>query len=419
MYHRTTLSNGLTIVCETIPYVHSVSMGFWVTCGSRNETAREHGISHFIEHMAFKGTARRNAKEIAEAIDAVGGQLNAFTTKEYTCFYAKVLDQHLDLGMDLLADMIISPCLAKGDITKEKNVIEEEIKSYEDSPDEMVHDLFAATVLANHPLGHTILGTPETVSALRQKDLLDYRRRFYTPDNACLALAGNIDFDKVVEMAEGLWSGLTGEKQPLATQAGSSGPKLAVRRKDTEQVQLCLGTEGFPRYHKDKYNMLLLDSILGGSVSSRLFQELREERGLVYSTGSHHASYMDTGIFTVYAGTSPGNTSEVINIVRQQLDQLMQEPVKPEELRRAKEQLKGNLWLSLENTSNRMSRLAKSQLFSGQFLTPDEVVAKIEDVTADAVMEAARNTFPKERRILAAVGPFEESLPEALAEWGK
>ena len=419
MYHRTTLSNGLPIVCETIPHVHSVAMGFWVACGSRNETPREHGISHFIEHMVFKGTARRTAKEIAEAIDAVGGQLNAFTTKEYTCYYAKVLDQHIELGLELLADMIISPLLAEEDIAKEKNVIIEEIKSYEDSPDEVVHDLFAATLLAKHPLGHPILGTPETIGSLNREDLIDYRRRFYTPDNACLALAGNVDFAQVVKIAERHWSGLTGKKQPLDVPTAFFSEKLAVRRKDTEQVQLCLGTEGVSRNHKNKYSMLVLDSILGGSVSSRLFQELREERGLVYSTGSHHASYTDTGIFTVYAGTSLNNTTEVINIVRQQLDLLMQEEVRPGELRRAKEQLKGNLWLGVENTSNRMSRLAKSELFSGRFLTPDEVVAKIEDVTAEAVMEVARQTFAEEKRILAAVGPFAEYLPEAVAEWGK
>lgn len=419
MYHRSILPNGLKIVCETIPYVHSVSIGFWVACGSRNEAANEEGMSHFIEHMAFKGTKNRTAKEIAETIDAVGGHLNAFTTKEYTCFYAKVLDQHFNLGMQLLADMIIDPLFAEEDLIKERNVIEEEIKSYEDSPDELVHDLLAESLMTGHPLGHPVLGTPETLRGFTRESVVDYWQRFYTPGNACLAVAGNIDIDQVVAEAERWWSRLSGTTPSLVDVTAWDRQRIAIRQKDTEQVNLCIGSEGVSRTHEDKYAMLVLDSILGGSVSSRLFQELREERGLVYSTGSSHGAYRDTGIFSVYAGTSMSNFNQVVSIIRQQMDQLREFPVREEELQRAKEQLKGNLWLSLENTSNRMSRLAKSEMFYGHLLTPEEVVARIEGVTRDDVLAMAQRTFDLDRLVLAAIGPFPKDLPKEIENWNR
>lgn len=419
MYQRATLPNGLKVVGETIPYVHSASIGFWVSCGSRHETQAEYGISHLIEHMVFKGTQSRSAKAIAEAIDAVGGQLNAFTTKEYTCFYAKVLDQHFGLGMELLADMITQSLLDEEELQKEKNVVLEEIKSYEDSPDELVHDLFAETLLAAHPLGHPILGTPASIAEIDRKAIVDYKERFYTPDNACLAVAGNVPFDDVVAQAGKLWAALSGKTPAEDKAAPRIGQHTAVRRKDTEQVHLCIGTHGLHRRHDDKYAVLVLDSILGGSVSSRLFQELREERGLVYSTGSHHASYRDSGLFAIYAGTSMTNFNDVVAIIRQQLEALCEKTVAPTELRRAKEQLKGNLWLSLENTSNRMSRLAKSEMFYGHFLAPEEVVERIEQVTTEKVQQVAQSLFSLDKLVMAAVGPFPENLPKPIAEWNR
>lgn len=419
MYHRSILSNGLRIVCETIPYVHSVSIGLWVACGSRNEALNEQGISHFIEHMVFKGTKNRTAKDIAESIDAVGGHLNAFTTKEYTCFYAKALDQHFNLGMQLLADMIINPLFDPDDLSKERNVIEEEIKSYEDSPDEIVHDLLAESLLMGHPLGYPVLGTPETIKGFSRDTVVDYWKRFYNPANACLAVAGNIDIEQVVAEAERWWASLAGFAPVSSKTTSCERRRTTIRRKDTEQVHLCIGAEGVSRTHEEKYAMLILDSILGGSVSSRLFQELREERGLVYSAGSSHAAYRDTGIFSIYAGTSMGNLSQVVSIVRQQLEHLREHLVHDGELKRAKEQLKGNLWLSLENTSNLMSRLAKSEMFYGHFVTPEEVVARVENITAEDVQAMARRIFEPESMVLAAVGPFSSNIPKSIEEWNR
>lgn len=419
MYHRATLPNGLKIVCETIPYVHSASIGFWVSCGSRNEQPHEYGISHLIEHMLFKGTKNRTAREIAEAIDAVGGQLNAFTTKEYTCYYAKVLDRHLELGMELLADMIGNPLFDEEELQKEKHVIEEEIKSYEDSPDELVHDLFAETLLAEHPLGHAILGTSETVAHISRAEIIDYRDRFYTPDNACLAVAGNVDFEEVKALANRLWAEMSGSVPVVERKTPHLVKRTAVRRKDTEQVHLCVGAHGLDRKHEEKYVALVIDSILGGSVSSRLFQELREERGLVYNTGTHHASYRDTGLFSIYAGTSMSNLFDVIAIIQEQLRTICQTKVGTVELERTKEQLKGNLWLSLENTSNRMSRLAKSELFYGEFLSPEDVVERVEEVTSEKILRVAQTLFDPERMVLTAIGPFAEELPKSIAEWNR
>src|SRR5690554_3783764 len=340
MYHRDLLSNGLPVVCETIPHVRSVSMGFWVACGSRNENSKEEGISHLIEHMVFKGTKNRTTREIAEAIDSVGGHLNAFTTKEYTCFYLKILDRHFRLGLELLSDLVTHPLLTQKDLEKEKNVVLEEIKSYEDSPDELVFDLFTQTILDQHPLAHSILGTPETIHTINRDDLIAYKERFYTPDNSCLAVAGNIEFPALMRVAEEVWQPLSGKGGKEQEYSVAVQGRNNFRRKETEQVHLCLGTPGFPRRHRQRYVMLVLDSILGGSSSSRLFQELREERGMVYATGSQHASFKDTGLYSVYAGTSPHYFEEVVEVIHDELLRLAEKIVAEEEIKRAKEQIK-------------------------------------------------------------------------------
>ena len=406
MYQRTILPNGIRIVCETIPHVHSVSLGIWVGSGSRYEDPTYNGVSHFCEHMFFKGTAKRNSRQIAEEIDAVGGQLNAFTTKEYTCYYAKVLGQHFQFGVDLLSDMITNSTFAAAEISKEKKVILEEIKSFEDSPDEIIHDILAAAVLKGHPLGWTILGTPETVGRIDRDILTDYLKQHYTPDNITFALAGNVQFDQIVPVVADHFAGLQGRLEQTLPPIPEPVPDTIIKIKKTEQVQLCIGSRGFHRKSPNKYAALILDSILGGSVSSRLFQELREERGLVYSTGSSHASYKDTGIFTIYAGTSIKNFEQVVGVIKAEVNKLKQEEVEAVELSRAKEQLKGNLLLSLENTCNRMSRIAKTELFNDQLLTPEESVAKIDAVTSAEVLQVAKELFQDEKMILAAIGPF-------------
>lgn len=407
MYQHTTLSNGLRIVCETMKDVHSVSIGIWVGSGSRYEDPTYSGISHFVEHMLFKGTGKRTAKQIAEEIDAVGGQLNAFTTKEYTCFYAKLLSQHFDFGVDLLSDMVTNSTCTTADLEKEKLVILEEIKSFEDSPDEIIHDLLANEVLKGHPLGRVILGTPETVQRIDRKILLTYLKHNYTADNIVFAVAGNVQFSQVVAAVEehlACLNGKTVRDLPILPNLDAS---IIIRAKDTEQVHICLGTRGVERKNSDKFGVFVLDSILGGSVSSRLFQQLREERGLVYATGSSHAAYLDTGIFTIYAGTSYKNFEQVVVLIKTELGKLCQEKIVSNELHRAKEQLKGNLLLSLENSCNRMSRIAKNELFRDRLLSPDQIVEQIEMVTSEDLLRIAQNLFSKEQVVLAALGPFE------------
>lgn len=406
MYQRTTLSNGLRIICETIPHVHSVALGIWVGSGSRHENPYYNGISHFVEHMFFKGTAQRTAKQIAETIDAVGGQLNAFTTKEYTCFYAKVLDQHYKLGIDLLSDMVTQSQFIPEEIEKEKSVVLEEIKSYEDSPDDMIHDVLIHSALKGHPLGWTILGSPETVDRIDQDAIKDYLGQHYTPDNIVFAVAGNVQFDQIVAEIERQFSSLRGSKEQELSIVPEMEPAVIIKHKEIEQVHICLGTQGIRRQDPDKYVVFVLDCILGGSVSSRLFQQLREERGLVYVTGSTHASYRDTGIFSIYAGTSLRNFKEVVTLIKKELNSFSLELVDESELTRAKEQLKGNLLLSLESTCNRMSRIAKSELFGDQMLTPEESVANIEIVTSEAIFRVARQFFNEHKIVLAAIGPF-------------
>jgi|SRR5690554_449812 len=410
MYNRRILPNGLRVVGETVPHVRSVSIGFWTLCGSRNEGPREQGISHLLEHMAFKGTNNRSAREIARVMDSIGGHLNAFTTKEYTCFYLKVLDRHFRLAMELLADLVLNSLLAPEDLEKEKNVILEEIKSYEDSPDEQVFDLLTETVLSGHPLGHSILGTPESIRRLSPEDLTAYKRRFYTPDHSCLAVAGNVGFDEVIKAAGVYWgefSGKTTEKESITWKTKG---KSLLKSKETEQVHLCVGTPGFPRKHDDRYVIIALDNALGGSASSRLFQELREERGLVYSTGSHYAAFQDTGLFSVYAGTSMQYFSQVLKVIHREITDLRSNPLSEEELKRVKEQIKGNFWLSLENSTNRMSRLAKAELFYNKIIPPEEVVARVDEVTGEDILRVARTLFKKDTLTLTAIGPFTDDF---------
>jgi len=408
MYQTAILPNGLKIICETIPLVHSVSLGIWVGTGSRYEKPENNGISHFVEHMLFKGTANRTTRQIAETIDAVGGQLNAFTTKEYTCYYAKVLSRHFSLGLDLLADMVLNSVIETSEIEKEKSVVAEELKSYEDSPDELVHELFVGQVLKGHSLGRNILGTPETVARLTRGSLFSYLKQYYTPDNMVFAVAGNIQFNQVITEIENKFAGLKGNVTKIYEAIPPLVAETILKFKETEQVYLCIGTRGVPRKDPQKFAVLILDGILGGSVSSRLFQRLREEKGLVYETGSNHSSFNDTGIFTVYAGTSPVNCQVVAALIKEEIAAFCENLVDTGELARAKEQLKGNLLLSLESTCNRMSRLAKLVLFNEELVTPEEAVAKIEAVTADSVREAARRIFYGDRLITAAIGPFKE-----------
>ncbi|SHE58197.1 Predicted Zn-dependent peptidase [Desulfofundulus australicus DSM 11792] len=408
MFQTVRLKNGVTILTEDIPHVRSVVLGIWVKAGSRDESPDIAGVSHFIEHLMFKGTESRTARDIAEALDAVGGQLNAFTTKEYTCYYARVLDEHFDLALDILQDMLFHSRFDSGDIERERNVILEEIKMYEDAPDELVHDVFATTIWQGHELGRPIIGNAEVISRISREEILDYYRHHYRPQNMVVAVAGNIVHDRVIEKLRPIFEPLNGE--PVTRRLIRPVPRRMVtcRAKDTEQVHLCVGAPGLPLDHEKVYVFQVINTILGGGISSRLFQEIREQRGLVYSIYSYHSSYHDAGLFCIYAGLSKENLPGVMELIFKEIRDIQQNGVKNEELRRAKEQIIGNLWLSLESVSTRMSRLAKSQLYLGKVLPPEEVAEKVKKVSLEDVRELAREMLNPESFAIATVGPWDD-----------
>ncbi|MFI2857034.1 M16 family metallopeptidase [Paenibacillus sp. JSM ZJ436] len=374
------LSNGLRIVMEQIPTCRSVSFGIWVKTGSRNETPELNGITHFIEHMMFKGTERFDARAIAEQFDAIGGNVNAFTSKEYTCYYAKVLDEHLPIAVDVLSDMFFHSKLDSGELEKEKNVILEEISMYEDTPDDLVHDLMSISAYGDHPLAYPILGTKERLEAMDSAALRSYMNRHYTIENTVIALAGNID-DSVIELLERHFGKFQnrGENDVLSVPDFQDG--LLFRKKKTEQNHICLSFPGSSMHDELQYAMVLLNNAIGGGMSSRLFQEIREKRGLAYSVYSYHSSHADSGMFTIYAGTAPKQTKEVLELTRNMMAELAEKGMSEEELAKGKEQLKGSLILSLESTGSRMNRLGKNELMLGRHYSLDDMISRIEKVS--------------------------------------
>jgi predicted Zn-dependent peptidase len=408
MFNLVTMDNNTQILTETVPHVRSVSIGFFVDTGSRYESPDINGSSHFIEHLMFKGTNRRTAKDIAEELDAVGGQLNAFTTKEYTCYYARVLDEHFDLAVDLLGDMIFASKFDPVDIDRERNVILEEIKMYEDAPDELVHDIFASSIWRGHPLGQPIIGTADVINGLTREKLYDYYSDNYNPGRMIVAVAGNISHNSVMKKLRPLFENKEGKERPRQINTPVIQRHIVCRSKDTEQVHLCVGAPGLKLDHEDIYVMQIINTILGGGLSSRLFQEIREQRGLVYSVYSYHSSYHDTGLFGIYAGLSKQNVNEVLDLIFKQVRDIQIEGVKKEELYRAKEQLKGSLFLSLENVNTRMSRLGKSQLYLGKVFTPEEIADKVNKVTIGDIQELAREILDPDGFSLASIGPWDD-----------
>ncbi|MCL6477023.1 MAG: insulinase family protein [Peptococcaceae bacterium] len=408
MIKKVTLNNGIDLLTEDIPHVRSLAVGVWVHVGSRDESDRLAGISHFIEHMMFKGTEKRTAKQIAEALDAVGGQLNAFTTKEYTCYYARVLDEHFELALDVLSDMLFNSKFAVPDIERERNVILEEIKMYEDTPDELVHDVFANTIWQMHPLGRPIIGHADVIRGLGRDSILDYLGKYYVPGNIVIAVAGNIDHDIAAEKINAYFSGMKGTSAPRVMEMPSPRKEVTCREKETEQVHLCVGAPGLPLDHEQIYVFQLVNTVLGGGLSSRLFQEIREQRGLVYSIYSYHSSYHDAGLFCVYAGLSRENMGPVLELIFKEINDIKNNGVSDGELRRAKDQLKGNLLLSLENVNTRMSRLGKSQLYLGKVVSPEEIVQRIEKVTIEDIKNLAGEKLDPDNFAMASVGPWDD-----------
>lgn len=409
MYEIRTLSNGLKLVLEKLPYVRSISFGVWVKNGSRNETKLTSGISHFIEHMLFKGTTHRSAKDIANEMDTIGGHLNAYTSKDYTCYYTRTLDSHMDCALDILSDMILNPLFDENDIKKECNVIFEEIDMYEDSPEDLVNDLLQELVWKDMPLGSPILGTKESISKFNSKILKDYYYNNYTSQNTLLAIAGNFEIENIVNKVEnyfGKWNTNKNYKSNIGI--SKYMPSSLIREKDIEQVHICLGFPGLSIKSKDIFVLNIFNTLFGDGMSSRLFQSIREEKGLTYCIYSDMYNYIDDGMFTIYASVAPSQSKTVIDLIKNEINIIKKTPFSLKEVNKAKEQIKSNYILGLENTSNRMSALGRAQLLLGYIETCEYVIDKINRVTVEEVFDISNKLFDTSKMSIAAVGKISE-----------
>jgi predicted Zn-dependent peptidase len=406
-----TFPSGLRLVTEQMPHVRSVTVGVWLTRGSRHESDAESGVAHFVEHMLFKGTASRSAQQIAQAIDSIGGQLDAFTAKEYASYFIKVLDEHLPVALDLLSDMILRPALAPDDVAKEQSVILEEIKMVEDAPDDLVHELFAQQFWSRHPLGRPILGTPDTVSSFSSEGLRRYFERTYAASHLVVVAAGHLEHPRLRDMVEHAFASLPIRPASAPTEPPGVTPGVVLRHKDIEQSHVCLGTGAYPYAHVDRHVLYVLNTILGGSMSSRLFQHIREDRGLAYAVFSNLTAYSDAGLLTVYAGCASDKVHEVVDLTLAELGEISRVEVPADELRRAKDHLKGSLMLGLESTSSRMSHLARQELYFGRQFTLDYTLDRIEAVTAADVQRVASDLFVGSDLVATVVGPKDGQTP--------
>ncbi len=402
---RQKLPNGLTIITEQMQHIRSASIGVWLQTGSRDEAAEWNGISHFIEHMVFKGTKHRTAEEIARQVDSFGGNMDAFTAKECICFNVKVLDEHVPTALDILSDLVLNPVFDAADISRERGVILEEIKMDEDNPDYLVHEIFTQNFWKDHPLGKPILGTKETVKRFERDPVLDAYAHRFAPGNIIVSAAGNLDHDKFVELVTRHFEHM----KPMSNGFHSSKPKIVSRiilrnKKALEQVQLCIGVPAYPIAHEKRHAGYILNTVLGGGMSSRLFQNIRERQGLAYSIYSDLNPYRDTGCLAVYAGTSLASAAKVVQSVVSEFRKLKSEPVPEEELRRSKAQLKGSLMLSLESSTSRMSNLARQEMYFDRFYDLDELIEKIEAVTVEDLTTLANEFFQTEAVAVTALG---------------
>jgi predicted Zn-dependent peptidase len=388
------LPNGITLLTEAMPHVRSVAVGVWLKRGSRHETPIQSGISHFIEHMVFKGTKNRSAEVIAAQVDSIGGHMDAFTAKEYASFHLKVLDEHLPLAVDILGDIAMNPLFDPSEMTKEKKVIFEEINMVEDTPDDLVMELYTEAFWPRHPLGRPILGTKTSVSRFRRDELAGFFKSVYRPGNIVIAAAGHLEHGATSRLVRRHFGALA----PGGRSHNGGPPRPASRivtrsKKELEQVHLCLGTPAYPQAHQDRYGVYILNTVLGGSMSSRLFQNVREKRGLVYSISSGVSAYSDAGTMTIYAGTSLDSVDEVVRLSLEELRRMKGEALPADELRRAKDHLKGSLMLSLENTGSRMNHIARQEIYFGRAFKLDEILSGIESVTAEDVPRIAGDLF--------------------------
>jgi predicted Zn-dependent peptidase len=402
---REVLPNGLTILTEQMDHIRSVSMGIWVKSGSRHEDPTVNGISHFVEHMVFKGTTSRSAEDIARQVDSIGGNMDAFTGKETICFNIKVLDEHLPIAVDVLSDMVLHPVFDGTEITRERGVILEEIKMDEDNPDYLVHEIFTQNFFKDHPLGKPILGTKETVRRFDQEAVLGYYGGKFAPGNLVISAAGNVVHGEFVELLQKQF----GQLQPGSNGWHDTPPKTNSRiilrnKKALEQVQICVGVPSYRISHEKRYASYILNTLLGGGMSSRLFQNIREKQGLVYSIFSELNPFRDTGLLSVYAGTSRESAPKVVQAIVKEFRQLKENPIADEELKRAKDQLKGSLMLSLESSTARMSNLARQEMYYDRFFGMDEIIERIQAVTVEDLLQSAAEFFQPQLIAVTVLG---------------
>jgi predicted Zn-dependent peptidase len=410
MFQKELLINGIRLVTEEIPYVNSVSIGIWVKVGSRYESLENNGISHFIEHMLFKGTKNRSAKEIANSIDKIGGQLNAFTSKECTCFYAKVLDTHFDIALDVLADMFFNSKFDSEEIDKERGVVIEEISMYEDSPEDLVHDLFSQAVWSGNPLGMSILGTEDSLENLNKERIVNFFNENYIPQNIVISVVGNLKHNEVVTTIKSYFDKAEKKDNSAANIIMPRfEPEYTLKNKVTEQVHLCMGFSGVDIRSKAFYPMLILNNVFGGAMSSRLFQKIREDRGLAYSVFSYPSSFEDCGLFSIYAGSKPDNLKSVASLIMEEIREIKKTGITEEELYDSKEQLKGSYILGLESTSGRMISIGKSELLLDRIYSPAEVLERINNVDMSSVSSIIKHIFDTDSMGAAVIGSMENN----------
>jgi len=407
MFKKEHLSNGIPVVTEQLKNMRSVALGIWVKVGSRDEGLDKNGISHFLEHMFFKGTVKRTAKDIAVEIDSLGGELNAFTSKESTTFYVKVLDEYIEKGIELLSDIFLHSTFPQEDIEKEKRIIKEEIKLVEDTPDDYIHDLFNQTIWGNKGIGQPVLGRRETVKSFTREDLISHIRKYYGTKDVVISCAGNFDHESIISMLNKSLGSLRRGSEPEKGPTSHFQSKVEVFHKELSEAHVCFGVEGIPQTSEDRYSLFALNTIFGAGVSSRLFQEIREKRGLAYSIYSFVSSYYDTGIWGVYAGVSRKRVGEVAELIIKEMHDL-KSTLTEVELQRSKNQLKGNIILGLESTSSRMVNIARQEIYHGRYYSPKEIMKEVDSITLGHIQTLAEKLIKQERFSLTVYGPVYE-----------
>lgn len=408
MYFKSELKNGVRIITEKLDHYRSVSLGIWVGAGSRDEDAEKSGISHFIEHMIFKGTRHRNNLQIAKELDAIGGLSNAFTSKEYTCFHSKVLDKHFPVLAEIMSDIFLNSVFDPDHIDKERQVILQEINMVEDSPEEQIHELFNNLFWRNHPLGLSILGTDETVNSIDRNELLGHKDRYYSPSRIIISIAGNVDHERAVETFKPIFESIEPRDIPTSTNSPKITQAVSCSYKPIEQVQICLGGRAPNLLSELRFAGALLNTILGGNMSSRLFQEIREKRGLAYSIYSFISAYVDTGLLGIGVGTDPKEVNNVLDVINVEIGKIKRGEITATDLNEAKEHLVGGILLGSESTDSRMLRIAKNEYIFGRYIPYEEIVEDLEAVTVNEVVSCAQEAFRPEQVSLATLGPFNE-----------